>query len=64
MSDNKPPKIWVDQYDLNLGVQGSDQDTLEDVREHFDELLEEAVDRDPKIGNPNAEEGDSTRGVQ
>lgn len=59
MSD-EPPKIWVDQYDLNLGVQGGPQDTLDDVREHFDELLDEAVERDPKLG----EDPDTPRGMQ
>lgn len=49
MSDN-PSKIWIEHYDLNLGVQGSDSDTLEEVRAHFDELLAEAVERDPKLG--------------
>ena len=51
-----PPKIWIDQYDLNLGVQGGPQDTLDDVREHFDDLLEDAVGRDPKLGD-GAQEG-------
>ena len=60
MTSNEPPKIWVDQYDLNLGVQGGDGDTLDDVRGHFDELLAEAVERDPKLG----EQVDDKRGVQ
>ena len=60
MTSNEPPKIWVDQYDLNLGVQGGDGDTLDDVRAHFDELLAEAVERDPKLG----EQVDDKRGVQ
>jgi hypothetical protein len=60
MTSNEPPKIWVDQYDLNLGVQGGDGDTLDDVRGHFDELLAEAVERDPKLG----EVVDDKRGVQ
>jgi hypothetical protein len=60
MTSNEPPKIWVDQYDLNLGVQGGDGDTLDDVRGHFDELLAEAVERDPKLG----EQVDNKRGVQ
>jgi len=50
MSDGNPPKIWIDHYDLNLGVRGGPQETLDDVREHFDELLTEAVKRDPKLG--------------
>lgn len=54
MSD-EPPKIWIDHYDLNLGVQGGDSDTLDDVREHFDDLLEDAVDRDPKLGEEREE---------
>ncbi|WP_395166340.1 hypothetical protein [Natrinema pallidum] len=49
MSDGGP-KVWIDHYDLNLGVEGGDQDTLEDVRENFDDLLEDAVERDPKLG--------------
>ena len=57
---DEPPKIWIDQYDLNLGVQGGDQETLDDVREHFDDLLEEAVDRDPKLGEGEPD----SRGVQ
>lgn len=61
MSDSNPPKIWVDQYDLNLGVQGGDQDTLDDVREHFDELLDDAVERDPKLGDSDLE---PSRGVE
>jgi hypothetical protein len=60
MTSNEPPKIWVDQYDLNLGVQGGDDDTLHDVRGHFDKLLAEAVERDPKLG----EVVDDKRGVQ
>ena len=60
MTSNEPPKIWVDQYDLNLGVQGGDGDTLDDVRAHFDEPLAEAVERDPKLG----EVVDDKRGVQ
>ena len=58
MSDD-PPKIWIDQYDLNLGVQGGDSDALSDVRDHFDELLADAVERDPKLG-----ESMDDRGVQ
>jgi hypothetical protein len=55
MSENgSPPKIWVDHYDLNLGVQGGPQDTIDDVREHFDELLAESVERDPKLGEEEA----------
>ncbi|MDQ2052853.1 hypothetical protein RBH26_20640 [Natronolimnohabitans sp. A-GB9] len=50
MSD-EGPKIWIDHYDLNLGVVGGDQDTIEAVEEIFDEKLEEAVDRDPKLGD-------------
>lgn len=61
MSDKKPPKIWIDHYDLNLGVQGGDQETLDDVREHFDDLLADAVERDPKLGE---EEAASNRGVE
>lgn len=58
MSDENP-KIWIDQYDLNIGVRGGDEDTLDTVREHFDELLAGAVERDPKLG-----EGMDERGVQ
>lgn len=57
---DEPPKIWIDQYDLNVGVQGGPQDTIDDVREHFDDVLADAVDRDPKLG----EETDDGRGVQ
>jgi len=48
--DTEPPKVWIDHYDLNLGVRGGSQDTLEDVKEVFDEELEAAVERDPKLG--------------
>lgn len=58
MSDENP-KIWIDQYDLNIGVRGGDEDTLDTVREHFDELLADAVERDPKLG-----EDMDGRGVQ
>lgn len=61
MSD-EPPKIWIDQCELNIGVQGSPSDTLDDVREHFDELVDEAVDRDPHLGDDL--EDDPQRGVQ
>jgi len=54
------PKIWIDQYDLNLGVEGGPQDSLEDVQEVFDEELERAVERDPKLD----EDVDQQRGVQ
>jgi hypothetical protein len=56
MSDENP-KMWVDHYDLNIGVRGGDQDSLNDVREHFDELLEDAVERDPKLGEPIDDRG-------
>jgi len=56
MTDENP-KIWIDQYDLNLGVRGGDQDTLEDVQEVFDEELERAVERDPKLGEELDERG-------
>ena len=56
MSDENP-KIWIDQYDLNLGVRGGDEDTLDTVREHFDELLADAVARDPKLGESLDERG-------
>ena len=59
MSDENP-KIWVEQYDLNIGVRGGDQDSINDIREHFDELLDDAVERDPKLG----EQVDDKRGVQ
>jgi len=52
----EPPKIWVDHYDLNLGVRGGSQDTLEDVKEVFDEELEKAVERDPKLGEEDLTE--------
>ena len=56
MSDHVP-KIWIDQYDLNLGVEGGDQDSIDDVREHFDELLADAIERDPKLGEPIDDRG-------
>lgn len=49
MSETDPPKISIDHYDLNLGVRGGSQDTLEEVKEVFDEELEKAVERDPKL---------------
>ena len=61
MSDQRLPKIWVDHYDLNLGVQGGPEETLDDVREHFDELLAEAIERDPKLCEEDVGPG---RGVE
>jgi len=61
MSENTP-KIWIDHYDLNLGVRGGEQDTIEDVREVFESQLADAIDRDPKLGE-GADELDE-RGVQ
>ena len=61
MSEEGGPKIWIDHYDLNLGVVGGDGDTLDDVQEVFDEELERAVEVDPKLGEDDV--GD-TRGVQ
>ena len=49
--------MWIDHYDLNIGVRGGDQDSIDDVREHFDELLEDAVERDPKLGEPIDDRG-------
>jgi len=59
MSDENP-KIWIEHYDLNLGVRGGDQDSIDDVREVFDAELESAVERDPKLGEGLPEE----RGVE
>jgi len=59
MSDENP-KIWIEHYDLNLGVRGGGQDSLNDVREVFDEELKQAVERDPKLG----EELPDERGVE
>jgi hypothetical protein len=59
MSDERP-KIWIEQYDLNVGVRGGPQDTIDDVRQHFDEVVADAVERDPKLG----EDVDGTPGVQ
>lgn len=56
MSDGEGPKIWIDHYDLNLGVVGGNQDTLEDVQKVFDEELEDAVERDPKLGDVEIDE--------
>lgn len=61
MSNDEGPKIWIDHYDLNLGVVGGDQDTLEDVERAFDEQLEAAIDRDPKLGGDGVTE---ERGVE
>jgi len=55
------PKIWIEHYDLNVGVVGGDSDTLDDVKEVFDEELEKALENDPKIGEGDV---DDTRGVQ
>jgi hypothetical protein len=60
MSDERP-KMWIEQYDLNIGVRGGPQDSLDDVRDHFDELLADAVDRDPNLGDGV---DDDTPGVQ
>lgn len=49
MSDDDQPKIWIDHHGLNLGVRGGSEDTLEDVKEVFDEELEKAVERDAKM---------------
>lgn len=62
MSDD-PPKIWIDQHGLNLGVQGGKSDTLEDVRQEFDDLLEDAVERDPHLGD-DVDDDDPQKGVQ
>lgn len=62
MSD-EGPKIWIDHYDLNVGVVGGDKDTLEDVQEIFDEELEKAVENDPKL-DADGVDVDETRGVQ
>ena len=43
--------MWIEQYDLNIGVRGGPQDSLEDVRDHFDDLLADAVERDPNLGD-------------
>lgn len=58
MSDDQP-KIWIDHYDLNLGVRGGSKDTLEDVKEVFDEELEKAVERDPKIDVDDLGDGEA-----
>ena len=50
MSDQRKPKIWIDHYDLNIGVEGGPEETLDDVREHFDDILADALERDPKLG--------------
>ena len=49
MSDDGP-RIWIDHYDLNVGVVGGDQDTLDEVEEVFEKQLRKAIERDPKIG--------------
>ena len=55
------PKIWIDHYDLNLGVAGGDGDTLEDVQEVFNEELAKAIETDPKLGEDDL---DAAREVQ
>lgn len=56
MSDENP-KIWIDHYDLNIGVRGGDQDSIEDVHEVFEAELAKAIERDPKIGEELDERG-------
>lgn len=60
MSD-EGPKIWIDHYNLNLGVVGGDSDTLEDVQETFDAEMEKALTVDPNLGESDVE---PKRGVQ
>lgn len=58
MSDTDSPKIWIEQYDLNIGVEGGSQDSLEDVQEVFHEEVADAVERDPKLGeDPDPDPG-------
>lgn len=57
MGNEDAPQIWIDHYDLNIGVQGSPTDTLEEVQEIFDEELKRAVERDPKLGAEDDETG-------
>lgn len=58
MTDEDTPKIWIEQYNLNIGVRGGTQDSIEDVQEVFREEVADAVERDPKLGeDPDPEPG-------